>query len=146
VINRRQLLAASIAGIVGLTTWRFFRSSDADAIVAVLRKRLDYLILDEQGLYAYANDLAARKIISSSKLRLLDVAGPIYTHLVPSHRNAAVRELQHGEERVVSLYLLSSDFFANGADETKAVRYRGFYEPLRRLLPCSNPFSRPLVA
>jgi hypothetical protein len=145
VLNRRQLLAAAATGVGGIALWRIFRSSEEDAIVAVLRKRLDYLILDEKGLHDYARNLVAERIVSSNRLRLLDVAGPVYTHLFPSQRNAFTHSLRHGEERVVSLYLLSSDFFANGADETRTVRYRGFYNPLRRLHPCSNPFSRPLV-
>lgn len=146
MFSRRQFLATAVAGIAALTTWRFIRGSDEDAIIAVLRKRLDYLILDEQGLRAYARDLVGEKIVSSRKLRLIDVAGPIYAHLdVSSYGNALTRELRHGEERVVTLYLLSSDFFLKGADETKIVRYRGYYNPVRQLRPCSNPFSRPLV-
>ncbi len=151
MLNRRQLLAAGITATVtataGIATWRFIHGSEENAIVAVLRKRLNYLMLDEKGLHAYAKDLVAQKIVSSRRLRLLDVAGPIYTHLgVPTYRNALARELRHGEERVVSLYLLSSDFFLNGADETKLVHYRGYYDPVRLPRPCSNPFSRPLAS
>lgn len=44
------------------------------------------------------------------------------------------------EDSVVSDYLLSTDFFANGADEQRAVSYVSFYDPYVR--PCSNPFNR----
>lgn len=146
MFNRRQFLTTAIAGIAALATWRFIRGSDEDAIMAVLRKRLDYLILDEPGLRAYAKDLVDKKIISSSRLRLVDVAGPIYAHLdAPAYGNALAHKLRHGEERVVSLYLLSSDFFPKGADETQIVRYLGYYDPVRKPRSCSNPFSRPLA-
>lgn len=146
MFNRRQFLAAGIAGFSGLVTWRFIRSSDEDAIIAVLKKRLDYLLLDDNGLHAFARDLIAQKIISSGKLRMLDVAGPVYTQLsVTSHRNALTHAVRHSEERIVTLYLLSSDFFLTGADETKLVRYYGYYDPIRHPRPCGNPFSRPMV-
>lgn len=146
MFRRRQLLAAAAAaGIAGLATWRVTSGSEEDAVIAVLRKRLDYLKLDEQGLHAYAADLVARKSVSSGKLRSIAAAGPVYAHLdVSSFANPFTRELRHGEERLVSLYLLSSDFFLNGADETRMVRYRGYYDPVGQLSPCSNFFSRPL--
>jgi len=145
VVNRRQIIAGAVVATVGVVGWRFVLSSDESAIVAVLRKRLDYLLLDNQGLHDYARDLVAEKIVSSGRLRFLDVAGPIYTHLAaPDYRNALTRELRHGEERVVSQYLLSSDFFPN-ADESKLVRYRKYYNPLRDPLFCNNPFARSLT-
>lgn len=149
MVSRRQLLAiaaATLTATTGLVAWRFIQGSDADAIVSVLRKRLGYLILDEAGLRAFAQELTARKMVSSSRLRLLDFAGPIYTQLIPSRGTSWTHELQHGEERIVSLYLLASDFFLNGADETKTVRYRRFYDPLNNPDTCSNPFSRPLTS
>jgi hypothetical protein len=145
MFSRRQFLAAGTAGLTGLVTWRYIRSSDEDAIIAVLNKRLDYLLLDVDGLHAFAGDLAAQKVISSNKLRMLDAAGPIYTQLsVTSYGNALTHAVRHGEERIVSLYLLSSDFFLTGADETRIVRYHGYYDPIRKFHPCSNPFARPI--
>ena len=44
------------------------------------------------------------------------------------------------------LFLLSSDFFALGADESKTVRYRGYYDPVRQVDRCGNPFARPVFA
>lgn len=142
--TRRRFLAAAVAGIAGLAGWRLLRSSDEEAVIAVLRKQLDYLTLDEQGLRDFARDLSDRKTISSTKLHLLDAVGPLYTRTATSWRNVLTNTLRHGEERVVSLYLLSSDFFANGIDETKVVRYVAYYDPLAGRSPCrTNPFARP---
>jgi hypothetical protein len=150
MLNRRQFLATGIAavgGLGGLATWRFIHSSDENAIIAVLRKRLDYLLLDEEGLHAFAKDLLAQEVISRNKLRLLDFTGVIYTRLpmISSNRNALTHAIRHGEERVVSLYLLSSDFFLTGLDESKPVRYYGYYDPMQRPRPCAHPFARPIM-
>ena len=39
---------------------------------------------------------------------------------------------------VYTRYLLSTDFFKNGADESRLVSYIGFYDPA--VTPCNNPF------
>ena len=147
MFSRRQfLLAATAGGIAALTTWRFNRGNEEDAVIAVLRKRLDYLILDEQGLRAYARDLVNRQVVSSTKLLLIEVVAPIYTRLdVSSYENVFSQVVRHGEERVVSLYLLSSDFFLKGADETRIVRYRAYYDPISQPRGCVNPFARPIT-
>ena len=147
MFSRRQfLLAATVGGIAALTPWRFSRGSEEDAVIAVLRKRLDYLMLDELGLRAYARDLVDRQIVSSTKLRFIEVAAPIYTHLdVSSYENGLSQVVRHGEERVASLYLLSSDFFLEGADETRIVRYRSYYDPIHQPRACKNPFARPIT-
>lgn len=147
MFNRRQFLATGITGLAGLVTWRFIRSSDEDAIIAVLKKRLDYLSLDENGLRVFARDLVAQKIISSRKLRVLDFAGPVYTQLsLASYRNALTHAIQHGEERIVTQYLLSSDFFQNGADETREVHCYRYYDPTRNPCPCDSPFARSIMS
>lgn len=146
MLSRRQFLTVSAGGLGALATWRYARSHEENAVVAVLRKRLDYLTLDEQGMRAFAVELVRRKIISGNRLRLVDAAGPVYTSLDTSGLPPALMHpLRHGEERITSIFLLSSDFFVNGADETRVVRYLGYYDPLRQPQRCSNPFSRPLV-
>jgi hypothetical protein len=145
MLNRRQFLRSVAAAATGLVAWRYIGSSDVEAIVAVLHKRLHYLQLESNGVYAFANDLIERQIVSSGKLRLLDMAGPLYTQLSPYLTHSPLTQgLNNGEERIVSLYLLSSDFFRNGYAVAKPVRYLEFYEPFAKLSPCQNPFARPL--
>ena len=86
-----------------------------------------------------AQDLAARHVISSSRLLVIDAAGPLYTRIALSAGNKLGNEILHGEEHVTTLYLMSSDFFKNGADENRVVQYLGYYDPL---VPCNNPFAR----
>ncbi|MBI1424907.1 MAG: twin-arginine translocation signal domain-containing protein [Gammaproteobacteria bacterium] len=143
--SRRQFLGVLAAGVAGLVTWRYLGSSDADAIATIVQKRLHYLKLDPDGVSAFANDLVKRQIISTGKLRLIDMAGPVYTHL-SSHleQRPFMHQLKHGEERITSLYLLSSDFFRNGQDASKPVRYIALYDPFQNITPCQTPFARPV--
>ena len=145
MLNRRQFLASIAAGVTGLVTWRYLASTEEGAIVDIVRKRLYYLKLDPTGVNAFARDLVKRKIISGGKLRLIDMAGPVYTQL-SSHigNNALAHNFKHGEERIASMYLMSTDFFRNGYDESKVVRYIEFYEPFVRLHACQTPFARPV--
>ena len=143
--SRRQFLATVAAGLTGLVTWRYLRSTEEGAIVDIVQKRLYYLKLEPNGVSAFAKDLVKRKIISNRKLRLIDMAGPVYTQL-SSHlgHNSLAQNFKHGEERIVSMYLLSTDFFQNGHDESKVVRYIEFYEPFVKIRPCNTPFACPV--
>jgi hypothetical protein len=44
------------------------------------------------------------------------------------------------QDRICESFLMSSDFFRNGADESKPVRYLALYQPRRA--GCTNPFAR----
>ncbi len=140
-MTRRSFVLALLAGL-GLAagaTWRLTRGNDAETIEAVVRKKLGYLKLDPEGLRRFAGDLAERRLISRSRLRVLRAAGPLYMRLALDGDNFLAHAVLHGEERITTLYLLSSDFFINQADESRTVRYLGYYDPLRA---CANPFAR----
>jgi hypothetical protein len=138
-MRRRMFLGLGASLIAGVLGWRLLRSSDEDAILAILEKRLGYLDKEPQGLRAFARDLADQHSIASRRLRTISMAAPLYRHLALNGNGALDRSIRHGEERVVSSYLLSSDFFLHGADEKRPVHYLGLYDPLRA---CANPFAR----
>ncbi len=141
MITRRKLFLSGAAGVAALLTLRFRSATDQDAIVVVLRKRLSYLKLDDIGLRAFARDLAAKHEIASYRLRLIDAFAPLYANIKISGDNFIANTVRHGEEHIVTLYLLSSDFFVNGANAAKPVHYLGYYDPLHA---CGNPFARRL--
>jgi hypothetical protein len=141
-MKRRYFLLSGLAGVCGLVGWRYACSSDEAAIVKVLYKKLGYLKLDEAGVRQFARDLAAAKIISSSHLRITDAAGALYTHPNFSADNRFDEVVRHGEDRVVTQYLLSSDFFKNNADQMRTVRYISYYDPM---VACGNPFARHVI-
>jgi hypothetical protein len=78
-----------------------------------LRAHFSYLALDAQGVAEYIADYAR-------------VRGELPRHSpLPSD--------------VYTRYLLSTDFFRHGADESRTVRYVGFYDPDNT--PCGNPLA-----
>jgi len=141
-MKRRYFLLSGLAGICGIAGWRFAVSSEQAAIAKVLHKRLDYLRLDPAGVQQFCRDLSATGVISSGRLRFIDALGPIYTLPALSADNKMDNSICHGEDRVVTLYLLSTDFFKNGADLNRTVSYVRYYDPL---IACGNPFARPVI-
>ena len=60
-------------------------------------------------------------------------------HLYPIRRNP-LKLLGPLPEAVRLRYLASTDFFPNGADEARLVRFTALYEPYAS--PCFHPFAR----
>lgn len=141
-MKRRYFLLSGLAGVCGLVGWRYARATDEGAILKVLYKRLYYLKLDEAGARQFAHDLVTAGLISSARLRFIDAAGPLYTVPAMAGNNKFDSAIRHGEDRVVTQYLMSSDFFKNGADETRTIHYAGYYDPM---IACGNPFARPVI-
>ena len=134
-------MLSGIAAAAALGAWPVLFGRRAPEVIAmILRRRLDYLELDPDGVRQFARDIATLNVISRSRLYLLAVIAPAYSHfsLSSGHSNIAYA-LRHGEDRIVSTYLISSDFFINGSDTTRVVRYLGMLDPLRA---CGNPFAR----
>ncbi len=140
-ITRRKLIGAGIviatAGFVGL---RYKQGTVEDAVATIIKGRLNYLKLDESGVKTFAHELAVRNAISPGKLRATSAMGSLYMPLSHGTEGTFIgKALLHGEERVTTLYLLSSDFFWNGADVSKVVHYTRYYDPT---IACGNPFAR----
>ncbi len=144
--TRRRLLLAAVVGLGGTLGGRLALADERGAIVRVIRKRLWYLTVDEAGLQQFATALAASGTISRSKLKVIQTIGPIYGRLPDTGSDSLSTALRHGEDRIVSAFLLASDFFHNGADETKVVHYVRLYEPYKYLDGCSAPFALPIVS
>lgn len=79
-----------------------------------LRSHFSYLALDMGGVEQYFADHQR-------------AFGPLPRHL-PLSPDFCTR------------YLMSTDFFRHGADESRLVRYVGFYDPDRTA--CNNPFAQ----
>ena len=83
----------------------------SERLAAEVRRHFHYLEIDEASLARFARDY----------LR----------HFSPPNLAGTV---------LYSRYLMSSDFFQNGADESKTVHYVAIYTPY--LGACRNPFAR----
>jgi hypothetical protein len=76
-----------------------------------VRERFHYLRLDPEGVRAFARDFEGR--------------------------NGPVHRFQRPKVDPFEQFLLSTDFFQNGGDETRTIRYVALYDPY--LNPCWNP-------
>ena len=47
---------------------------------------------------------------------------------------------QGGDERLASTFLLSTDFFSHGEDESRPLQFERLYDPY--VAPCGNPLTR----
>ena len=146
-ISRRAFILsalASVTTIAGIGGWWVFKTSqdnNIDLIVAILRKNLHYLKLDEAGLIAFAQDFLANQpnFVNSRNMDLLDLARPFYIYSDLFEITPASDELHRVEERMVTQFLMSTDFFWNGANESRPIMYLGYYTPYKQV--CGNPFA-----
>ena len=128
--NRRAFLAGLVSALsLGGGGWWWWRGREAppqepldpwtELTAATLRRLLPYLQLDDDGLARFGRDLRAAG--GRDLLRRADAG------------DARAREWL-GQQ-----FLLSSDFFWNGADESRPVGYRAYYDPYAQA--CANPFA-----
>lgn len=143
--TRRRVLLAAVVGLGGTLGGRLALADARAAIILVIRKQLSYLTIDEAGLQQFATDLAATGTYSHQKLKAVQAFAPLYGRVHFTGADSFSSAMRHGEERIVSAFLLATDFFHNGADETKVVRYVRLYEPYKNLDACSAPFALPVA-
>lgn len=126
--RRKFIIITSLAGLVtGLTSFKFLATSFDKAAADLIRDELHYLKLDEEGLQKFVADFAKRK---DSRYRVT----------IRGYSFFGINSKQSGKiNQLISTYLLSSDFFSNGMDESRTIKYVGLYDPYLR--PCSHPFS-----
>jgi hypothetical protein len=148
VISRRWLIVGGLGavGAAGLGAWGLGRLGFQMEIASILRRRLGFLKLDEGGVRAFAKDQTratfGKKIPTWNRLRYHMLASGA-SSFKRFYRSTGTHSRMGGfEDALVSTYLLSSDFFWNGSDESREVNYVAYYDPNR---PCNNPFARPVV-
>jgi hypothetical protein len=128
-MKRRKFIALStLAGLAaGITSFRFITKSFEEAAADLIRKEVPYLKLDEEGLQKFVSDFSKRKDTR-------------YRFTMRGYSFLGIDSSQSGKvNQLVTAYLLSSDFFSKGMDETRTIKYVGLYDPYLR--PCAHPFS-----
>ena len=143
-IKRRTFLAGMIGGTAlavavpyALYHWRYGRPSSI--VVAILERRLGFLNVDKASFDAFATDYVEYKSRDAGKLAKLSVIALPYTYFTLYRLLPMGHPLRRLEDNVVTKYLLSTDFFMHGGDESRRVEYLSFYEP--RTAPCRNPLA-----
>jgi hypothetical protein len=127
-MRRRLLLGLGLGLAGGAVVWRLRPrpTARASAIAEVLATNLGYLQVSDEDREAFARDFAAGATMAERRL-------------VDRNRWSGAR-IEALEARICTTFLMSSDFFKNGADESRPVRYLALYEPTR--VGCANPFAR----
>lgn len=136
-LTRRQLLISALASLgASVAGWAYAEEYDYKAlIISVLHRRLGYLNLDEGSLNQFSTDFIDDYGTLGLQGRLLALGRPALGLI----ENVQEDEVSRFEDRVVSKYLLSTDFFRNNADEALPVRYVVYYNPYK--VACANPFA-----
>ena len=132
-MNRRKaikLIGITSAGGILLPTGMYLASPGTKKYAAqVILNTLDYMRLDRQGVFDFVNDYFHGTAIDlSTNLRWK----AYYFSGTNVKRSDNLFEL-------VRSYLLSSDFFINGNDVNKEVKYLGLFNPYKSSMP--NPYS-----
>lgn len=141
--RRALLIGVGVVAVAGLGAVGADLATEAE-IVSAVRRRLSMLKLDEAGLHAFAKAqiatlLAKRPTVARVKTRLrAALAKAPVVHYEGISTDKRTRR-QRFEDNLATVFLLSSDFFWNGADESRVVKYRELYDPMRA---CGNPFAR----
>lgn len=127
-LTRRKFLvlglAAGAALVYAARKWRW--TSPEDVVIAILRRRVGYLKVAESSFHDFAQRYLEHHDPERRLLRGLSIVAPALRLARPYRWSGRVRWL---EDSVVSAYLLSTDFFQNGADEQRAVAYLRFTIP-----------------
>jgi len=136
--TRRKLLVAS-AGVATLgaagAVWVGSRYDGPQAwIEAVIRRNLPGIRLDPASLAKFVAEFAARREVngrSASTAMLLDQTVPALTRRVAK----AQRQVERLERRVVTEYLIGSNFFRVRDPRAEVIVYAG------AIPACGNPFA-----
>ena len=136
-MKRRKFISIAAVGsaviaipTIGFSSNAFFKQ----AVTSIIHRELGYLKLDEQGVNKFVDDFTvetnSRSLSSSQKMKMK--VGSEY--LFPGSVDTTLVK-----DRIVTLFLLSSDFFINKMNEKRTVQYIGLFDSNKK--PCTNPFS-----
>ena len=150
-MSRRAFLISSTVGVLAVVTgvWTirsgYLNSHDrmTRTIFAVFEKRLSYLKWDKTEVMTFIKDFLAgtqkdKKYLR--KIKRLSLFYPLYAHTNCLEKTSIASKIRSFEERIATKFLMSSNFFREGADDTKPVKYLSYYDPYK--MPCQNPFAQ----
>jgi hypothetical protein len=144
VKRRGFLIGLGVVAVAAFGVWGADIATESE-IVSGVRRRLPFLKIDEAGLHSFAKDyirslLAKRPSWYRWKYHILSLfSKPAVRWGMSTDKRS---KLQRQEDFLATLYLLSSDLFTTGADESRTVQYVSLYDPMRA---CGNPFARPVL-
>jgi hypothetical protein len=146
--RRRFLILGSGAALViasGVGVARWYHGDPKSVIIAILERRVGYLQVDHASFERFAVDYLESRKEYKRELTMMALFALPYRYVTPYSFLRQGHSLRRLESNVVSRYLLSTDFFEHGADESRPVAYVEFHDPYS--IACRNPFvPRPGAA
>jgi len=138
----KKLIIGGTALYVGGWWFLKVRKGDAtDYIKSALKKHLGYLKLDKDGVERFASEFQER--ISPGRRywgSWVGIVGPLYSTVDLLRITPRSKKFKEFEEDIVTMYLLSSDFFIYDADMSRTIQYIQFYDTFE--VGCANPFAQ----
>jgi len=143
-LSRRSFMIRAAAGLAVLVggsyaIYQLKYGKAANVVIAILKRRVGYLKTEPGSFERFAADYLEYKRAHVKQLAKLSAAALPLTYFTLYRWLPMGHPLRRLEDNVVSKYLLSTDFFFHGADESRQVSYLSFYEPSK--VACRNPFS-----
>lgn len=138
--RRRFFLSALLGGGVSAALAGYFALplTPEGRLETLLRARLDYLTIPDETMSAFVRDFMAHGDSRRRHLSTLRYAGERALYTAPLLRDRL--PFARFERYVVSQFLMATDFFQNGADTSKPLRYVAFPDPYQR--GCANHLAR----
>lgn len=142
-LSRRAFLTGLVGGLAVLVAapYAFYQlryGKPSKIIIAILKRRVGYLKTEAGSFERFAREYVSYKSEYARQLARLSVVALPFTYVTLYRWLPMGHPLRRLEDNVVTKYLLSTDFFLRGGDESREVKYLSFYEP--QLAPCRNPF------
>lgn len=143
-LSRRAFIASATAGLLVLIAapYAYYHSRYGKAtriVIAILKRRVGYLKTEPGSFERFAREYIDYKTGYASRLAKLSAVAFPLTYFTLYRWLPMGHPLRRLEDNVVTKYLLSTDFFFHGADESREVKYLSFYDPATA--PCRNPFA-----
>jgi len=137
-ISRRKFIGLAFIVIVGILVVFFAVLPFKYIAKRILKKDLEQLKINDEIFDKFISDALANKYFSGYSLRKKWLIR-IYDAIQFSGSLPYAMQYREYRSQLVADFLMSTDFFTNGMDESMEIGYIGFYDPYLR--PCSNPFS-----
>jgi len=143
-LSRRAFITRLTAGLIVFVAapyaaYQLRYGKATKVVIAILGRRLGYLDVAPGDFERFASEYVEYKRAQAKQLAKLAVVSFPLTYVTLYRWLPMGHPLRRLEDNVVTKFLLSTDFFLRGGDESRRIEYLSFYEP--RLAPCRNPFA-----
>lgn len=135
----RALGAFVILAVMPYAAYKWLFGKPADIVLSILKRRVGYLKVEDGVFEKFADEYVEYKSSYRGKLEKVSLISVPYAYVSAYQFLPMGHPLRRMEDNVVTKFLMSTDFFARGADESRTLRYLSFYDP--RSAPCRNPLA-----